>query len=211
MRDARRARILVAILGGIAFVLGLVIGLMGCSDKPTEHVEVDSTDQMFTEEVRDDVFYVFQLGDQTITAKNYSDVDIPWEEPLTDGGFYKVVADVTYLNGGVAGYVDFPQVHDVKSCEEVSPLEMGLPSVADQTYGLMLIGDYADGDVLFNERGIMAVWKDGGWLYRYDGQITLVDGTVAGVREGVTKAEVEAGIQSGVLACEDYFALLPER
>ena len=48
---------------------------------------------------------------------------------------------------------------------------MGLPSVADQTYGLMLIGDYADGDVLFNERGIMAVWKDGGWLYVESGGV----------------------------------------
>ncbi len=199
-------------LAAVAGVLALVLGFLGCAGRPTSTSGgPGTTDELFKDQVSDAKFYVFQIGDLTLTADNYYDVDVSNGEPLRDGSFYQVVADVTYLNGGVAGYVDFPQVRQVKSCTEVSPFDMGLPSLKDKTYGLTLIGDYADGDVLFYERSMMAVWKDGSWLHRFDHTIELSDGTVAGVREGVTEADVQAGVQSGVLSCEDYFALLPDR
>ena len=206
MLDGSRVQRLVAVLGVL-----LALGLAACGGGGRSSAPIDETssDVMYSDDVADAEFYVLQIDGKTITVENYYDVYLG--EQLQDGCFYKVVADVTYLNGGVAGYVDFPQVKSVKSIEQVSPFDMGLPSVREKTYGLLLIGDYADGDVLFNERGMMAVWQDGGWVRTYNRTVRLEDGTVAGVREGVSAEDVEAGTQNGILSCEDYFALLPDR
>ena len=56
-------------------------------------------------------------------------------EDLTDGCFYELTADITYLNGGVAGYVDFPQIDRVISCKEISPFDLNLPDITN-TYFL---------------------------------------------------------------------------
>jgi hypothetical protein len=60
---------------------------------------------------------------------------------MKDGGFYKLTADVKYLNGGVAGYVNYPDIKNVSNCEEISPLDLHLPSITEKRYGLCLIGD----------------------------------------------------------------------
>lgn len=196
----------------------LVFGLLGCGGpEPTETtggpepVETtggleDSTDQMFDKHVDGAEFYVFQIDGKTMTADGYRYEVGLMGEPLDDG-FYKVVADVTYLNGGIAGYVNYPQIEYVQSCEEVSPLEIDLPALDKKSHGLMRIGDYADADVLLAGYDTIAVWKDGSWAYRYDTALELSDGTVAYVREGVSEDDVRAGQQDGVLLCEDYFIL----
>ncbi|MBR3313272.1 MAG: hypothetical protein IKG18_03950 [Atopobiaceae bacterium] len=72
--------------------------------------------------------------------------------PGDEGGeAVEVVADVTYLNGGVAGYVDYPQVNSIAGCEEVAPDELDLPKLEETRYGLVRIGDYAEGELLFHE------------------------------------------------------------
>jgi hypothetical protein len=153
---------------------------------------------------------VFQLGDETIETSDYH-YSVYIADDLEDGHFYKVKADVTYLNGGIAGYVDYPQIENVISYEEVSPFDMGLPSTVDKRYGLTLIGDYADGDVLYYSITTKAVWKDGKWIYTYGKELKLPDGTEAAVRSGVTEDEVQAGMKKGVLSCEDYFVLPPKK
>jgi hypothetical protein len=165
-----------------------------------------TTDQMFNKDVAGAELYVFQYDGSTYTVDTCYTVD-NFGMPLEDGCFYKVVADVRYLNGGVAGYVNYPEIKQVTSCEQVSPFEMGLPSTEDAVYGVTLIGDYADGDVLLYEMGKIAVWKDGSWVYRYKDVIDLPDGSKAAVRTGVSANDVQAGIANGVLCCEDYFVL----
>ena len=169
-----------------------------------------TTDEMFNEDVIDAELYVFQIDGAVRTADTCDTVGVSSGGELRDGGFYKVVADVTLLNGGIAGYVNYPDIKQVKSCTEVSPYEIGLPSIEETPYGLVLIGDYADGDVFLNTFGIMGVWKDGSWVYRYDDVIELPDGRRACVRDGVGEADVLAGIDNAVLSCGDYFVMPPQ-
>lgn len=169
--------------------------------------DVEATDQMWKDKVADAEMYVFPYEDMVVTAFDSQSVQLPWNDPLEQGKFYKVIADVEYLNGGIAGYVNYPEIKSVSSVKEVSPFDMGLPSIKDGRYGLRLIGDYADGDVFFNEVRTMAVWKDGSWIWSYDDTIELEDGTAVCVRKGVTDEQVRAGIDGGVLSCEDYFVL----
>lgn len=166
-----------------------------------------ASDEMAENRVEDAEFYVFQFDGATRTVKQIEYLGSHIAQDLKDGCFYRVVADVSYLNGGIAGYVDHPQIHSVKSCEEVSPFDIGLPSLEDGAEGMTLIGDYADGDILLYENGIKAVWKDGGWIWRYDDVIELTDGITALVRLTIDAADVQAGIDEGVLACDDYFVL----
>ena len=44
-------------------------------------------------------------------------------------------------------------------------------------------------------------------MYRYDSQLKLEDGAVVLIRTGVGEQDVQTGIDSGVLSCEDYFVL----
>ena len=203
----------------------LAFGLFGCvtvktaksesadtsSRASSSAVQIDggdsgTTDEMFNKKEKDAQLYVFQFDDDVWTVDGCYDVGSAGE-PLKDGGFYKMVADVTFLNGGIAGYVNYPQIEQVKSYESVSPFDIGLPSIEEKIYGVVLIGDYADGDILLHEQGKKAVWKDGAWIYRYDKDMKLPDGTNALVRSGVSESDVQAGIERGVLSCEDYFVL----
>ena len=165
---------------------------------------------MYYTDKMNDEFYVFQLDDETVTVDGFYGVDIGWGEPLRDGAFYKVIADVTYLNGGIGGYVNYPEIKSVSSYEEVSPFDIGLPTIEEKAYGLLLIGDYGDGDILLREYRTRAVWKDGHWAYRYDEEVDFGTDQVAFVRKGVSVADVEAGVERGVLSCADYFVMPPE-
>lgn len=174
------------------------------SSKPQD-IDNNTTDQMFSKTEHNAQINVFQFGNDTITVDDCYAVDAITDQPLRDGSFYKLVADVTFLNGGIAGYVNYPNIERVQSCTEVSPFELGLPSINDTIYGVVLIGDYADGDILLHEQGKKAVWKDGSWIYRYDDEINLPDGRHALVRRDTLESDVLAGAENGVLSCEQYF------
>ena len=207
---------------GAAFACSLAL-VTGCAQKSNEPAKTDTghdtptgtveivddgtTDQMFNDKKNNETLYVCQIEGETLTTDMAYPVHLDFAEQLQDGHFYKLVADVTYLNGGIAGYVNFPEIQQVKSCEETSPYDMDLPAITDTVYGLTIIGDYADGDVLLYEGGIKAVWKDGAWIWHYDNDLTTEDGQRALVRKGTTKEDVQAGIDAGVLACENYFVL----
>lgn len=181
----------------------------GSPDVPTSSVEVgsDTTDQMWSDDVSDAQIDVFQIDGRTYTLDSQDVGGSYYGAELRDGGFYRLVADVTYLNGGVAGYVDYPEIHEVTSVTEISPLDLDLPSIEDRAMGLVLVGDYAEGDLLLNDYNHHAVWKDGAWIWRYDKQIKLEDGRQVLVRTGVTDEDVRAGVDEGTLANEDYFVL----
>jgi len=199
----------------VVMFAALLFALVGCANEtpqttpgPQPIDDSGQTDEMFNDEVANDELYVFQIdGQSTIVGEYFYQMYLPTSKELEEGHFYRVVADVTYLNGGIAGYVNYPEIESVKSCDEVSPFDIGLPSIRDKSYGLLLIGDYADGDLLFREMGTRAVWKDGAWIYRYDNDIELSDGRAACVREGITTDDVQEGMKQGVLSCEDYFVL----
>ena len=195
-----------------ASILSVGLAQGGCAapgDEGGEAVEVveDVTDEMWDGRVADAELCVFPYAENVITVEHPQAVGLPWDGALEEGKFYKVVADVTYLNGGVAGYVDYPQVNSVASCEEVAPDELDLPTLEETRYGLVRIGDYAEGELLFHELGIAAVWSDGAWTWRYDGELKLDDGTVALCREGAGEEDVRAGIEEGTLSCADFFVL----
>ena len=146
-----------------ASILSVGLAQGGCAapgDEGGEAVEVveDVTDEMWDGRVADAELCVFPYAENVITVEHPQAVGLPWDGALEEGKFYKVVADVTYLNGGVAGYVDYPQVNSVASCEEVAPDELDLPTLEETRYGLVRIGDYAEGELLFHELGIAAVW-----------------------------------------------------
>ena len=170
-------------------------------------IDEDATDQMYSEDVYGAEFFVFQIDGETYTVDDCYPVGLMQGNSLVDGRFYKVVADVTYLNGGLAGYVNFPEVRDVRSCKKVPAKALDLPSIEETPYGLVRIGDYAKGDILCNERNIKAVWIKGKWKWRYEDDAQLEDGTNVLLREGVDTATAQAGADAGVLACEDYFIL----
>ncbi len=200
----------------IAFAVLLVFCLIGCgsaeSNPLPEEAETEISDEMFTEEVDDATLYVFQLDGRVYTADDYVyEIDAYIDDSLEDGGFYKLTADVEFLNGGVAGYVDYPQILEVKDFEEVSPFDIDLPYITDGIYGVRLIGDYADGDVLVNEYDIIAVLKEGDWIYRYDDILELDDGTCVCCMDGVSEDSITMGINEGILLCEEYFALPKEQ
>lgn len=169
-----------------------------------------TTDQMWSEDVTDAQLTVFCIDGRAYVLDDQNNtVSVPANE-LRDGGFYQMTADVTYLNGGVAGYVNYPEIHEVTAITEISPLDLELPSIADKTYDLVLIGDYAEGDLLLNTYAHRAVWRDGEWVWRYDEQVDLGDGRKALVRKGVSKDDVRSGADAGTLSSADYFVLPAE-
>lgn len=193
--------------------LGLTLAaflLCGCGIiKPVE--EPGTTDEMWGNEVEDAEIYAFMYEGQVYTADTIDKIN-PYDATaiMKDGGFYKLTADVKYLNGGVAGYVNYPDIKSVSNCEEISPLDLHLPSITEKRYGLCLIGDYADGDIYLNEYGKIGIWKDGSWIYRYDKSYEGEGGTFICSKSDVSKEAVQEGIDNGVLCCEEYFVVPPQ-
>ena len=212
----------------LAIVLGVMLAafsLGGCSGNPTPsnsdstsnsnstHVSTGggtaTTDEMFSDYQENATFNVFIYGDEVISISDEEPVRLPWDTPLEDAHFYEVVADVTYLNGGVAGYYNYPQIERVHSVEEVDPANIDIPKLdSERYYGITKIGNYAkDGDYLLYESVRRAVWKDGEWIYKYDTTQTLDDGTKVLAAKGISNEDIEEGISSGVKCCKDYFVL----
>ncbi|MBR3346688.1 MAG: hypothetical protein IKG37_06375 [Solobacterium sp.] len=184
----------------------LLFVLSGCQPNKPQPITEDTTDILYKEDRYDEVLPVFVYNGNPYTLSDADVVTLPAGNELEEGHFYRLVADVTILNGGVAGYVNYPEVHELKECTEISPFDLDLPSMMEQKYGLCLIGDYADGDLILNDYYHMAVWKDGAWIYHYDRSMKLEDGTLVCCRNDVTEAEVMEGIQKGINSCERYFA-----
>lgn len=217
------ARLQLTWIGAVVVALAFACSLVGCgtpqassaansstssenpSGKTVEPKDGNATDQMWSETRMGETIDLFCFDGRLFTVDRCESVNAILDQEPEDGKFYRIVADVTYLNGGVAGYVDYPEIKSVESSKEIAVSDLGLPSVTEKRYGLTLIGDYADGDVFLCEYGNMAVWKDGSWVYRYDKSSDGKDGTLICRRDGVTDEDIEAGVAEGVLSCADYF------
>lgn len=193
----------------ILLVCLLAFCLAGCGRESSKQswTEENTTDQMYSETLSDAEIFLFQINGQIFTVENVYPIDRFINEKMEDGGFYRITADVTILNGGIAGYYNFPQIDQVKECVQVSFSDLALPEITEEQYGLVLIGDYADGDVFLHESGMRAVWNDGDWIWQYSKEVKTGDGTRICLREGVTEETAERGILEGVLSCEDYFVI----
>ncbi len=198
MTNIKLSRLLIAVMLSASFA--------GCAEKPVSIRDETSSDMMYSEDVSDAEIDVYVLDGTAFTVDYSYEINTEGTQ-LREGGFYRITADVTYLNGGVAGYVDYPQVSDIHSAEEISPLTLNLPSIHKTIYGLTLIGDYADADVFLNEYNRIAVWKDGEWIFRYDKTMKEEDGTVICFQSDVTEEEINAGREEGIILCESYFVL----
>lgn len=183
-------------------IICVCTGISACNRNDTQPPE--SSDMLYKDTKYDEVKYIFVMGEEVYMIDPAYRIEIYTEE-LKDGHFYELTADITYLNGGVAGYVDYPQIEKVIGCKEVSPFEIGLPDISEKRYGIMLIGDYADGDIFLHEYMKMALWKDGAWIYQYDREMDGADGTLICYRNDVSTEDIEKGISEGVLSCEEYF------
>ena len=186
-------------------IICMIIVLSACK-KETVSVPPGSSDELFKETKYGETRYVFQMdGDIYMIDPAYRLDYFGYD--LEDGRFYELTADITYLNGGVAGYVDFPQIDKVLDCKEVSAFDLNLPSITQKRYGLTLIGDYGQGDIFLHEYFKMAVWEDGKWIWQYDKQMEKDDGTLVCYRNDANMEDIEKGIAEGVLSCREYFVM----
>lgn len=211
-KDMKQKKSFLTKAAAILLISCLAVCSAGCGKSDTKGSkssvkEEVSTDQLYSDRQSDASIPVFQINGQVFTVENIYPVNAFIDEGLKDGGFYRITADVTYLNGGVAGYVDFPQIDSVTDCVEISPFDLNLPTIRDKHYGLVLIGDYADGDLFLRENGMTAVWKDGSWTWQYSHEVKREDGTRICLREGLTQEEAEKEISNGILSCEDYLVV----
>lgn len=99
------------------------IALAGCNrtsgTETTAHPHGGS-DEMWSESKSGAELEIFVQDGKVYTKdKEYQLTGFPGYEELEDGKNYKLTADVTFLNGGVAGYVDYPQIERVISIEEI--------------------------------------------------------------------------------------------
>ena len=86
--------------------------LCGCGRKPKVSTS-GTTDEMFTDTQYDAKIYAFMYEDRVYTVDSIYEIKTYAAESMKNGGFYKLTADVNYLNGGVAGYVNYPEIKDV--------------------------------------------------------------------------------------------------
>ena len=206
-----------AVVGLVSVAVAVLLVLGGCSPqskpKPAEPepepIDADATDQMFTEPAAGEVFDVVVFGDKAVRVSNGETIGV-YDPTMQDGHFYRVTADVVYLNGGIAGYYNYPDIQDVTSVREVKADELDIPSLEQQRFGFVRIGDYADGDYLYTSYKDAAVLKDGKWVYTYTKEYDRPDGSNVRCVADIDKERVEDGIASGVVCCEDYF-LIPAR
>ncbi|MBQ9068521.1 MAG: hypothetical protein IJ131_05575 [Eggerthellaceae bacterium] len=78
-------------------------------------------DEMFSELKYDATIEVFKQDGVVYTAEyEYEIPELSGYSELEDGKRYLLTADITFLNGGVAGYVDYPQIENVINIEEIS-------------------------------------------------------------------------------------------
>ncbi|MBP5279990.1 MAG: hypothetical protein J6Z03_05865 [Erysipelotrichaceae bacterium] len=186
----------------VMMILLSVFILCSCQKETIIHPE--PSDVMYSDRKDGEVVYVFQMDGEIYMIDPAYRIDY-FGTDLEDGKFYELTADITYLNGGVAGYVNFPEINNVISCKEISPFDLDLPDIKTQRYGLTLIGDYAEGDIFLHEYMKKAVWKDGEWIWKYDKDMDGENGTLICYRSDVSTEDIEKGISEGVLSCAEYF------
>ena len=73
--------------------------LCGCGRKPKVSTS-GTTDEMFTDTQYDAKIYAFMYEDRVYTVDSIDEIKTYAAESMKNGGFYKLTADVNYLNAG---------------------------------------------------------------------------------------------------------------
>ena len=180
--------------------------------KPIEEVPIDDigNDQMWSTFVTNDQLDIVMYGEKAILISTGESVDshlIDDVKDVKDGRFYRVVADVNYLSGGIAGYYNYPEIKNVWSVKEISPKDLAIPSITEKQYGFLKLDGYKNADYLLREYGICAVLSGKKWVYSYDKTLQREDGSTICYRDGVDEASIAAGIAKGVNCCKDYLLI----
>lgn len=192
------------LIAGLVSVM--LMTLAGCG-KTTDYSEYGTVDQIYETEEKDVTIYAFRYGDKYIETESFREIEVSNDVMPTDGAFYIITADVTYLDGGVAGYTHYPQIDRVLNSTEISIDELSFPSIEEEKYGLLSISDYADADYLLNAMGNRAVYKEGKWIYRYEKNMAGNDYENIFYNGDITKDEIYEGVAKGIVCCEDYFVM----
>ncbi|MBR3224818.1 MAG: hypothetical protein IKF78_05810 [Atopobiaceae bacterium] len=179
------------------------------SAKP-EPVPIDdnTTDQMYNKSAAGETLDVVVFEGRPVILSSGYELDGVGED-VKEGHFYRVVADVEYLNGGIAGYVNYPDVKDIHSVKEVSIDDLQIPSIEESRSGFVRLNGYGGADYLFVGYGKSGVYKDGAWLYSYKSSKKLDDGSIVLCKNDLDEQKAKEGIANGVYCCEDYF-LMPK-
>lgn len=183
--------------------------LTGCGINMNK-IEHGTVDAMYETKENKVTIYAFRFGEKCIETEHFYCIDMPLDKMTKDGAFYKIIADVTYLDGGVAGFMHYPDIRKVRECEEISSDELSFPSIEEEQFGLLTLGEYADADYLLKARGFAAVYKNGEWIYTYSTGMYIDNYQYVSCNEGVTAEEIYEGIEQGVLCCEAYFVMPSE-
>ena len=187
----------------VIFLILFISSACGNKNKPVPLDDVDTTDQMYQDKIDSDKKYIFQMDQKVYMISPAYEIGYIGRD-LEEGFFYELTADIAYLNGGIAGYVDFPQIDRVIDCKKISFADIDLPDIREERYGLMKIGDYADGDVFLHEYRKLALLKDGKWSL-FDKEIVRDDGTLICCRSDADEEKILEEIEKGILSCEEYF------
>ena len=75
---------------------------------------------MYRERLEHAKLYVYVKDGKALSADYGYGIDVHSEQELKEGSYYEGVADIDILNGGIAGYVNYPEVKRVYSCTEVA-------------------------------------------------------------------------------------------
>ena len=86
-----------------AALTGLTLASCRSKDNVQGPSDEYSTDQMWSDVSMDETLLAFAYEDSLYTPDYMYELKIYEPEPR-DGGFYRLTADVKYINGGVAGY-----------------------------------------------------------------------------------------------------------
>ena len=101
----------------------LTLIFVGCGDTSEENktdYPPGTTDELYSESRSDVEIEVFKQEGRVYTVDSeYEIPELSGNPDLVDGKHYKLIADVTFLNGGVAGYVDYPKIDRIISIEEI--------------------------------------------------------------------------------------------
>ena len=103
---------------GLVMIIVIPLCFAACSEKTTGDPP-GTTDELYKDSQSNVELEVYKQDGLVYTVEyDYEIPELADNEEMEEGKHYILTADVTFLNGGVAGYVDYPQIDRIISIEE---------------------------------------------------------------------------------------------